>query len=212
MRDDLRAVFESKTWAKPHGKHPRSGSGSTLEATAPLRAALPGIFQRYEVKTFVDAPCGDWFWMQTVDLTGIDYLGGDISSELVAANQAKYARENIRFQHMDITSDPLPKADVFMCRDCLFHLKFGLRWSFFENFVASGSRYLLLTMHHVPLNRGLPENGMFRRFNPRVAPFNLAEPLEEVRETPDGAPEDERRSVGLWSREQVAKAVKNRAI
>ena len=206
MRENLRAVFENKSWASVRKNAPRSGPGSSLENTATLRAALPRLFAQYDVRSFFDAPCGDWFWMRQVDLTGIDYTGADISKALIDENTAQFGRDGVRFLHLDITSDPLPKSDLLLCRDCLFHLKFWLRWQFFENFARSDSRYLLLTMHHVPTNERVHGNGGFKPFNPTVAPFNLPEPLELIPEHSDPVP----RSVGLWTREQVAEAVANR--
>ena len=210
MRDNLRSVFETKTWAGKAGVHPRSGPGSDMAATERLRAALPGIFARYQIKTFVDAPCGDWFWMQAVDLTGITYIGGDISKDLIDTVATRHSGPAIHFRHLDITSDPLPTSDLFLCRDCLFHLKFWLRWKFLENFAASDSRYLLLTMHHVAENAPVVANGGFKRFNPTKAPFNLAPPLETILET-DERQGDDQRSLGLWSRRQVADALARRA-
>jgi len=210
MRDNLRSVFETKSWAGKSCAHPRSGPGSDMATTERLRAALPGLFARHQVKTLIDAPCGDWFWMQAVDLSGITYIGGDISGALIADNQARFARPGVEFRHLDITSDPLPSGDLFLCRDCLFHLKFWLRWKFFENFVASENRLLLLTMHHVTENQPVLANGGFKRFNPTLAPFNLPAPVEIITETPDGTPPAEARSLGLWSREQIADALARR--
>lgn len=210
MRDNLRSVFETKSWAGKSGAHPRSGPGSDMASTERLRAALPGIFDRYRVKTFVDAPCGDWFWMRHVDLTGISYVGGDISKDLIDRVTTDHTRPGVSFRHLDITSDPLPASDLFLCRDCLFHLKFWLRWKFFENFAASDGRYLLLTLHHVAENQPVMANGGFKRFDPTKAPFNLAPPLELIRETDDRAGDDQR-SLGLWSRDQVADALACRA-
>ncbi len=211
MRDNLRSVFETKSWAAIGGA-PRSGPGSDMAATARLRAALPDVFERYGVKTMFDAPCGDWFWMQHVDLTGITYIGADISGELVAENQSRFTAPNLRFRHLDITSDPLPQSDLMLCRDCLFHLKFWLRWKVLENFVASGSRFLMLTMHHVAVNNPVKVNGGFQRFNPMMAPFNFTAPIEMIHETadqPDGANHDHR-SLGIWSRDQVVDALSRR--
>jgi SAM-dependent methyltransferase len=206
MREKLRAYFENRSWAGGRGKSPRSGPGSSLESTAALRAALPRIFAQYSVKTFFDAPCGDWFWMQTVDLSGIDYIGADISKGLVDQNTASFGKDGVRFLHLDITSDPLPPSDLLLCRDCLFHLKFWLRWQFFENFANSQSRYLMLTMHHVAENQRLNGNGGFKPFNPMAEPFNLPEPLEQIAEQAGPEP----RSLAIWTREQVAEAVANR--
>jgi len=192
--------------------------------TEGIRAALPRIFRDYDVKTFVDAPCGDWFWMRHVDLDGVDYIGLDISSELVDEIRAEFERPGVAFGHADVTSDPLPKADMLMCRDCLFHLKDWLRWDFYRNFLASGSSHLLSTINHVRENKRLGQNGGFSAFNPMLPPFNLPAPLEMIHETDPNLPADWRevldappatmrrsggvhRSMGIWSRAQVQQAV-----
>jgi hypothetical protein len=177
-----------------------------MNRTAALREALPRVFKQYEVKTFLDAPCGDWFWMQTVDLTGIDYIGADISGSLIEENTARFARDGVRFIHLDITADSLPASDMLLCRDCLFHLQFWLRWKFFANFSRSECRHLMLTIDHVDRNDELRENGGFKRFNPMAPPFNLPEPLEMIAETTKGQP----RSLGIWTRQQIAEAVQSR--
>ncbi|WP_170377761.1 class I SAM-dependent methyltransferase [Ruegeria atlantica] len=218
MRSGLRDTFETLSWSGRRNG-PRSGHGSTLAATRPLRDALPRIFDEYNVKTFLDAPCGDWTWMQHVDLTGIQYVGGDISLEVLEEVKQQHAAPGREFMHLDITSDTLPKADMMMCRDCLFHLKWWLRWAFFENFVASGIPYLLTTRHYIPQNPRLPRNGGFKRFNPCVAPFNFSEPIETVSETGEINLDPEfmltregqkQRSLGIWSRDQVIDAVARR--
>lgn len=206
MREKLRSAFETKSWAGGRSKAPRSGPGSDMESTAALRKALPDIFERYSVKRFLDAPCGDWHWMQTVDLDGIDYIGADISKTLIEENTAAFAKDGVRFVHLDITSDELPASDLLLCRDCMFHLKFWLRWQFFENFAKSDSRYLMLTMHHVEVNDRVRVNGGFKPFNPTVEPFNLPQPLEMIPEQTKGTA----RSLAIWSRAQVKEALLRR--
>ncbi|MEO9826977.1 MAG: class I SAM-dependent methyltransferase [Paracoccaceae bacterium] len=217
MREKLRDVFENADWSNLSADATRSGSGSTLEYTRRLRTALPGIFERYNVKTFLDAPCGDWNWMSSVDTSGMHYIGADISHSVIEANKKRYADKNRMFIELDITEDLLPRADMIMVRDCLFHLKWWLRWAFFENFANSDIPYLFMTMHHQEKNLRLEVNGKFKRMNPRTPPFNFEEPLEMVHETVDSLPDDLStvdnlltvRSMGIWSREQVQKAVEN---
>ncbi|MEM7076145.1 MAG: class I SAM-dependent methyltransferase [Pseudomonadota bacterium] len=210
MRQKLQTAFSGIDWSERKKGIPRSGPGSTLAHTETLRQALPDLFRAYNVTSFVDAPCGDWHWMQHVDLTGVSYLGLDIVEDIVTANANSFATDTVRFGLADITNDPLPAADMIMCRDCLFHLRFWLRWAFFENFLASGTPYLLTTVHDNPVNRNVPENGKFRWFNPRIAPFNLSEPIHLIPDTPaaqQAAASDDfrtRRYMGLWHRDQIA--------
>lgn len=218
MREDLRAKFETKSWAKGRDDVPRSGPGSDLAATAQLRAALPGVFDRYKVQSFLDAPCGDWFWMSHVDLGSITYIGGDISGELVDDVAARHSSDTVSFRHLDITSDPLPQVDMMMVRDGLFHLQHALKWAFYRNFLDAGTPHLLSTINHVKQNGDLKESGRWKPFNPMLAPFNLPTPLEMIHETDPDLPDDwqailERddhkthRSLGIWTRDQIATAV-----
>ena len=213
MPKSMNDFFENLDWSGGKPRVPRSGPGSTMSATQKLRDALPGVFEAYNVKTFLDAPCGDWHWMQTVDLSGIEYLGFDVSHSVVAENK-QYEAENIKFDTMDITVDPLPAADIMLCRDCLFHLKFEYRWMFFANFLKADIPHLMTTSHFVSENSDMRRNGKFKRFNMREAPFFFPEPLEMILETADELPQDltewhtsRHRYVGIWSREQVAAVV-----
>ena len=106
---------------------------------------------------------------------------------------------------------------MMMVRDCLFHLKFWLRWAFFDNFAKSNIPYLLMTMHHQEKNNRLGVNGKFKRFNPRAEPFLFEEPLEMIHETVDSLPDDLTdypnlfavRSMGVWSRDQIIRGLES---
>lgn len=219
MRDSLQKIFDERDWSG-RGKAPRSGPGSTLEATARIRSALPRIFKDYDIRRVVDAPCGDWTWMQAVDLSEVSYLGCDIAPSIVELNARQHSRENVAFDVLDITSSPLPPSDLFLCRECLFHLKWWLRWAIFENFAACEGQYLMTTIDHIQINRRLSKNGGFCRFDPRLPPFNFPEPLEIIPENYDIFPAQDAsnpdrsskyRSMGIWSIDQVRHAVAARA-
>ena len=66
-----------------------SGFGSSFEATAAVRKAVAEIAERYAIASLLDVPCGDFNWMQHVAFKG-SYCGGDIVSELIAKNRARY--------------------------------------------------------------------------------------------------------------------------
>lgn len=210
----LRNAFEKKTWADEKKGKPRSGSGSTLRRTRRLRRALPGLLQDLEVKTFLDAPCGDWTWMSAVDLTGVKYIGGDISKELVEEVKAEHGGKGRTFKHLDLATDKLPKCDLLMVRECLIHLTDEFRWKVIENIHKAGIPYLFLTVDLVDENVSLSENGQHANFNPMRAPFNFPEPLRHVPESHDEldlteltdanvGPWKRRRTMGLWSHAQL---------
>jgi hypothetical protein len=77
-------AYATRVWGSAESG---SGIGSELAATENVSAYLPELFQRLQVSKFLDAPCGDWNWMRRVDLSGVDYFGGDVVSSVVTKEQ-----------------------------------------------------------------------------------------------------------------------------
>jgi len=209
--DRFTAIYENNYWRSDESI---SGSGSTLDYTENLRAKLPALFEKYNVKQVLDAPCGDYNWMGVVvDTTGIDYTGGDIVEPLVAQNQQNHGRNGVRFIHLDITKGPLPKADLMIVRDCLFHLSYSDILSFLQVFAASDIE-LLLTSSHVndAANRFQNQDiqtGNFRDIDLFAAPFGFSQQVsDKIADDPFETP---KRHMHLFTRDQVAKAAKTLA-
>jgi hypothetical protein len=186
-----------------------SGRGSDLEQTRVLIRDLPMLFRDYQVRSILDIPCGDFFWMQHVALEGIEYVGADIVGELVQKNRAKYQRDGIRFERLDLARDELPSADLVLCRDCLVHLSFAEVRRALRNVCASGARLLLTTTFPSRQTNGDIPGGGWRTLNLQRAPFDLPPPLQLINEgctEGDGAYAD--KSLGLWRIQDVAEALK----
>jgi SAM-dependent methyltransferase len=124
-------AYSTRVWGSNESY---SGRGSELGATESLRSYLPRIFERLNVKTFLDAPCGDWNWMRQVDLSKVKYIGADIVPDVIKRNQEAYQRDNVNFIIADLTKDSLPKSDLILCRDCWVHLSFEDIADILENF------------------------------------------------------------------------------
>lgn len=58
-----------------------SGPGSSLAETVALREELPRLLRRLGVRSMLDAPCGDCYWLGHIDLDLDRYLGIDIVPE-----------------------------------------------------------------------------------------------------------------------------------
>ena len=151
-----------------------SGVGSSRAATKKIRLDLPELLKSFNVKTLLDLPCGDYHWMQHVDLHGIEYTGADIQEERITDNKQKYP--GIHFEVLDITTSSLPKNDVVLVRDCLVHLDNKSIWKAIKNLKKSGSTYLLTTnfplIIHSTLNKNIKTGG-WRPLNFRLKPFNF---------------------------------------
>ena len=156
-----------------------SGCGSDLVATNEIRENLPKIFENFNIKSVVDAPCGDWNWMRLVNLEGIDYIGYDILEDILSENIVKYKKDNIDFEFKDITNDVVRKSDLIICRDFMFHISNEKGIELLDKFKQSGSKYLMLTSYNnIGHNDILGyEQWGFRPINLKILPFNLGEPI-----------------------------------
>jgi len=209
---DLERVFEDiiarNRWS---GDESRSGPGSTMAYTCNLRSQLPLFLDAFAIKTFFDAPCGDFNWMRAVAFPpGVAYIGGEIARSLVDRNARAYAGASRKFIAFDIVADAFPPSDVWFCRDCLFHLPNAAIVGALENFCASQTRLLMMTNHLNTTgfrNTDIPA-GEFRLVDFYAEPFCL--PREVLFRIADYVHPFPQREMCVWTREQVAAALARR--
>ncbi len=173
-----------------------SGRGSNLEGTEAIRQELPGLLARHGVRTLLDVPCGDGFWMRQTDLGVERYIGADIVPDVIASLAAT-AREHERYLCADVTSDALPEADAILCRDLLVHLSYGMAKQALRNMERSGATYLATTTFPGAKNVEI-STGMWRRLDLEAEPFAFPPPREQIMEDPHKG-----KALGLWSFEDL---------
>jgi 2-polyprenyl-3-methyl-5-hydroxy-6-metoxy-1,4-benzoquinol methylase len=177
-----------------------SGLGSEIDATATLRAELPLLLKRLNATSLLDAPCGDAGWIARADL-GVHFTGIDIVPDLIEALRERAARGEILgdYHLADITSDPLPRADAILCRDCLVHFSFANIARAVENFRRSGVAWLITTTFPQWQQNTDCEDGDWRALNFERAPFDWGRPVELLNENcmeAGGGWRD--KSLGVW--------------
>jgi hypothetical protein len=190
------ACHRSNSWGCPDSV---SGPGSTLEQTKTVRQELPLLVRRLGVKTFLDVPCGDFNWMEKVDLEVDHYIGADIVAELIADNTRKYAAKNRSFVMLNILKNEIPHADVIFCRDCLVHFSFQHIFCAIRNFKASGSDYLATTTFTERDSNTDIVTGGWRPINLELPPFCFPKPISIINErcTEQGGAYGDK-SLGMW--------------
>lgn len=193
-------IYQSGVWGR---KLSISGPGSDNEQTKKIVQELPKLFKEYDIKIVLDIPCGDFFWMQNVDLGSVEYIGGDVVKSVVDDNKRKYEQECISFCQLNLLTDKLPQVDLIFCRDCLVHFSDQDIISALMNMCASKSVYLLTTTFPNKENKGIP-TGAWHPINLCESPFLLPEPILLINEgctENDGVFSD--KSLGLWSIEDL---------
>ena len=177
--DRFRHIYETNHWNDTESV---SGPGSTLEETEPIRRALPAMLAELGAASLLDLPCGDFHWMQHTDLSGIDYIGGDLVGELIERNRAQHARDGVAFRKLDLVHDTLPAVDAVLCRDCLVHLSFADAQAALANIARSGAKWLLTTSFPGVTRNDDIVTGQWRPINLMLSPFNLPESKKVITE------------------------------
>ena len=140
-------IYKKNLWSSAESV---SGVGSEILYTEPLREWLIENINLLKIKTFVDAPCGDFNWIKLVlPKVDINYIGLDIVDSIIEQNKVIYASDNIKFEIANICEDRLPDCDIIMVRDCLFHLSNEDINKFLINLSKTDYKYLLTTTHKV---------------------------------------------------------------
>ena len=186
--------FHSAFWGNADGT---SGPNSAFHLTHKLRANIQNLLSGRNIHSIVDIGCGDANLFRYIDLTGIEYSGLECVPALTQQNQVQFAdRPNMTFQTTDVIYDPVPQAELVICRDVVHYLPNELIFDLLENIKRSQSTYLLIT-HNLfsPDSANVKTNvGIFRPVNLTQAPFNWPQPIEIVEE-------DEfefGKALGLW--------------
>lgn len=204
--DVFQFIYTRNLW---FSRESRSGFGSTIQYTENARKHIRSIITNYSIESIYDAPCGDFNWMRLVVADSkIQYLGSDIVPDLVEDNRAKYATDRISFALSDIIVDAFPIADLWICRDCLFHFSYRDILGALEKFCESQIKYMLTTTfvndQQAIRNVDIP-TGSFRLIDLFSDPFNF--PKNVQYRFLDYLEPDPPREMILLSRDDVIRAL-----
>lgn len=192
----FRYAYHHNLW---QGGETPSGAGSSLAQTTVVASVLPGLCERYDVRSLLDVPCGTFNWMAEVALPGVRYTGGDIVPEVVAEAARLHGSRDRRFLVLDVTCSPLPPADLLLCRDCLVHLSYADIAKTITNIRKSEIDYVLTTTFTAESGFRDIVTGDWRPVNLETPPFSFPRPVELLREQcseQNGAFAD--KALGLW--------------
>jgi len=173
-------IYRSNYWGD---KESVSGPGSNNKNTKLLTKKLKLIIKKYKIKKVVDAPCGDFYWIKKLILKSkINYIGIDIVEELIETNKKKYEDNKIKFYNKNIITKNIPKCDLIICRDFIFHLSNKDILLFFKNLLRTKFKYILISNHtkNIELLNKDINSGDFRKIDLFSEPFNIVKDYELI--------------------------------
>ncbi len=177
-----------------------------MDQTAALATALPDLLRRLGVEVLLDLPCGDYGWMRRIELPVVRYIGADLLPELIRPLQQRFGGGRRSFVVLDLTRDPLPEADLLLCRDCLVHLSFGDIRRALGNVLRSGIPWLLTTTFPEGEANEEIATGDWRPLDLERDPFGFPAPFELLNERcTEGGGSFADKSLGLWRTADLAR-------
>jgi ubiquinone/menaquinone biosynthesis C-methylase UbiE len=193
--DVFHSIYANNDWL---GGESVSGPGSSLEQTATLREALPGALRSVSTATLLDVPCGDWNWMQHVDLPVSRYVGMDLVPQIVAANNARFGSASRTFVVGDVLRTRLPRVDAVLCRDLLVHFSDDDVFRALRR-IARVSQYVFTTTFTERPSNAPIITGLWRPLNLQAEPFCLPAPVALINEgCTEGEGEFADKAIGAW--------------
>ena len=168
-------IYRNATWGTGSGTVGTSGVGSTLSSTLVYRTFLKQFLETNNIKSVVDAGCGDWEFSQAIDWTGIDYKGFDIVASLIEQDTRKYGKPNIQFFTADFLDKELPAADLLISKNVLQHLPTVDVQKFLPQLAKYKHVLLVNGVNDLTLSSSNPDIpvGGYRGLDLTAPPFNM---------------------------------------
>ncbi|MBW2998472.1 class I SAM-dependent methyltransferase [Candidatus Woesearchaeota archaeon] len=114
-------VYKKHLWGGPKTNY-YSGRGSENFNTKKYVKFVQSFISKNKILTVVDLGCGDFRVGKTIDWGGVNYIGTDVSKDLITYNNKTFNKENIKFIKKDIVEERLPDGDLCLIRQVLQHL------------------------------------------------------------------------------------------
>jgi SAM-dependent methyltransferase len=115
-------IYDDAVWGKNSEGVGYSGGGSLVQNVTFYMDFVQSFLKTHNIKTVVDAGCGDWEFSRFMNWDGVEYTGYDVVESVIRKNQERYGSENIHFIHSNFLTEDLPVTDLILCKHVLQHL------------------------------------------------------------------------------------------
>lgn len=190
--DVFEKIYSDLVWVHNDNQVSRSGLGSETSAIGTIKREFVQIVAELECDILVDVGCGDWNWMKDIKLP-CSYIGVDIVPAIIESNE-RFGSDRVRFELLDAVSDQLPRSDIALCREVLFHLSFADAKAVLRNMKSTSNWICATSDMDIWFNSNI-RTGDFRLLNLCIRPFCLPAPRKFIfdRHTSRG------RVLGVWN-------------
>lgn len=169
MNDTFNIIYSNNIWNNNNNNIPLSGPGSSLDNTKELILYLNNL---KGFNSCLDIGCGDLTWISKTKLFNENYIGIDVSDYIIEKNKKKF--NDMKFYSINAVNGKLFNAELFICRDVMFHLNKEDNIQLLKNIGNYKFKYIILTSSNCRNNIfDLNNNDHFCPINLEISPFNF---------------------------------------
>ena len=189
MKTNFKAAKKFIEMKKQEKSESLSGPGSHLINAADTVVFLSEIIKKHKIQTILDLGCGDWNWMKKIHFDNIKYEGWDCDEEMINENIKNYSNDLITFKVQDIVTTEIPRVDLIICRDVLFHMDKEIGLDLVKKIKKSCNYFLSTSFLNNTKNKNIVkytnfDDWGFYEINLNIEPFSLQNfELENRKET-----------------------------
>ena len=166
-QDTFNEIYRTSHWGQG------SGSGSLPENAQEWIHTVNQLIRERKITSIIDVGCGDFQLGQHYNLAGINYLGVDVSDQIISKNSV-YENSLIKFRSINAELFEFPKTDLILIKDVFQHLPNASIVRIFKKIVESAP-YILICNDFINLDG--PNNdievGGWRGLDLLKDPFNF---------------------------------------
>lgn len=178
LEDRSHQIYATDAWINKPGQESLSGLGSEAAVVKEIARPLSDRLKSLNAQSVIDVGCGDFRSFIDCQFNG-RYAGVDIVGDVIADNSRRYGGAMREFRRLDTVVGPLPKADVVLLREVLFHFSFKDAKRVLRNVTSSGAKHLIATNDNAIWFNSNISSGDFRKLNLMKRPFCLPPPCHE---------------------------------
>ena len=160
------------------------GSAPNSKQTLNILNNLTNFLKKENIKSILDAPCGDCAWIKPLFKNNILYTGMDIVDELINKNKNTFYKfKNVNFRNEDIVSfQNFNEYEFVFLRDFFIHLPFEDIKKVINNLRKSKCKfYCFESYEKIEKNNDIIV-GQHRKINFLLPPFLFDQPYFKILE------------------------------
>ena len=153
-------IYSEKLWGHNEEYIMSSGEGSHKKNIInPYIDAMNLLLSKIQPLIIVDLGCGDFNVSKNFVSKAKTFIACDVSEKILSQNQTKFKHfNNLKFELIDISNDPLPGGDIAFIRQVLQHLS-NDSIKKFVNYINKHKPYKhLVVTEHLPANKYFKSN------------------------------------------------------